>query len=360
MNLGPIVNSTASEFAFVLSPDRLLLFFSDSSYAPLRPGGFGNADIWVTRRASVSDAWDAPVNPGSIINTESEDSPDAMSPDGSTLYFSSARPGGLGGNSVGDIWQAPIIPIVDLNGDGIVDSADMCIMVDNWGTDNSLCDMGPMPWGDGIVDVEDLKVLSEYLFGDMQSIAHFKLDETKGTVANDSARNRDGTVYGGPQWQPAGGVFGGALQLDGIDDYVRIGSLLNPANGALSVFVWIKGGAPGQAILSQVDGVSWLCTDSAEGCLMTELKPTCRGGVPLLSQTCITDGDWHRIGFVWDEPRRYLYVDGSEVAKDASPLSSLEGAYSGLYFGTGSTLAVGTFFSGLIDDIRIYNRAIRP
>jgi N-acetylneuraminic acid mutarotase len=55
-------------------------------------------------------------------------------------------------------------PIVDFNGDGIVDATDMCIMVDNWGTDNPLCDIGPMPWGDGIVDVQDLIVLAEHLF----------------------------------------------------------------------------------------------------------------------------------------------------------------------------------------------------
>jgi hypothetical protein len=35
---------------------------------------------------------------------------------------------------------------------------------DNWGTDNSLCDIGPMPSGDGVVDVEDLIVLAEHLF----------------------------------------------------------------------------------------------------------------------------------------------------------------------------------------------------
>ena len=63
-----------------------------------------------------------------------------------------------------DLWQVPIIPIVDLNGDGIVDAADMCIVVDNWGTDNQLCDIGPMPWGDGIIDVQDLIVLAEHLF----------------------------------------------------------------------------------------------------------------------------------------------------------------------------------------------------
>ncbi len=54
--------------------------------------------------------------------------------------------------------------IVDLNGDGIVDSADMCIMIDHWGTDYSLCDIGPTPFGDGIVDVQDLIVLAEHLF----------------------------------------------------------------------------------------------------------------------------------------------------------------------------------------------------
>jgi hypothetical protein len=87
--------------------------------------------------------------------------------DGSMLYFCSERPGGFGGSWYGDIYQAPIIPIVDLNGDGIVDSADICIIVDNWGTDNSLCDIGPMPWGDGVVNVEDLIVLAEHLFEEL-------------------------------------------------------------------------------------------------------------------------------------------------------------------------------------------------
>ena len=62
------------------------------------------------------------------------------------------------------IWQVSVEAIVDLNSDGIVDAVDMCIIVENWGTDNSLCDIGPMPWGDGVVDVEDLIVLAEHLF----------------------------------------------------------------------------------------------------------------------------------------------------------------------------------------------------
>jgi hypothetical protein len=134
---------------------------------------------------------------------------------------------------------------------------------------------------------------------------------------------------------------------------------LNPADGIFSVFAWVMGGAPGQAVLSQVDGVSWLCTDSVEGNLMTELTNSGRSSVgPMTSQANITNGNWHRIGFVWDGSYRHLYVDGTELAKDATPLPDLDGAEGGLDFGTGSDLAPGTFFSGLIDDIRIYNRAV--
>ena len=94
---------------------------------------------------------------------------------------------------------------------------------------------------------------------------------------------------------------------------------------------------------------------------MTKLTNSGRSSVgPMLSQANITDGNWHRIGFVWDGSHRHLYVDGTEVAKDAALLSSLEGSDGGLYFGVGSTLTPGTFFSGLIDDVRIYNRAVRP
>jgi hypothetical protein len=352
INLGPPINGPARDQGPCISPDRLILFLTSN-----RPGGYGSWDLWMTRRTTTSDAWGEPVNLGPKVNTSYLDGWPCLSPDGSTLYISSQRPGGHGSD---DIWQSPIIPIVDFNGDEIVDASDMCIMIDHWGENCSLCDIGPMPWGDGIVDVEDLKVLAEYFFGDLRCVAHFKLDEAKGSIANDSARNRDGTVYGSPQWQPIGGVLGGALQLDGVDDYVRIGSVLSPADGALSVFAWIRGGAPGQAVLSQTGASNWLCTDAVEGYLMTELKTTGRGSSPLLSRASITDGDWHRVGFVWDGSYRYLYVDGAEVAKDASPLSDLESASGGLYFGVGSALAPGTFFSGLIDDIRIYNRAIKP
>jgi len=124
-----------------------------------------------------------PLNLGPTVNSSSVDGAPSISDDGSTLFFQPDRPGGLGDS---DLWQVAIEPIVDLNSDGIVDSADICIIIDHWGTDQPLCDVGPMPWGDGIVDVQDLIVLAEHLFEEFPPIALWNMDETQGSIAYDS------------------------------------------------------------------------------------------------------------------------------------------------------------------------------
>ena len=251
------------------------------------------------------------------------------------------------------------IPVeYDLTGDGIVDCADICIIADHWQTNEPSCDIAPGLFGDGIVDVQDLVVLAEHLFEEVGLVAHWKLDEAKGDIAQDSAGQHDGTLNGDPQWRPLEGRVAGALELDGVDDYVDIDFVLNPADGPFSVFAWIKGGAPGQAIIAQKAGVNWLCTDSLEGNLMTELKGPGRGAAIFLSQTVITDGNWHRIGLVWNGSIRTLYVDNVVVAEDTQ--GNMGGSDNGLYIGTGKAMKAGTFWSGLIDDVRIYNRAVKP
>jgi hypothetical protein len=117
----------------------------------------------MTTRTTIHDNWTTPVL--LPINTVYDDGNAALSADCRTLYFFSTRPGGPGN---WDLWQVSIIPIVDLNWDGIVDTQDMCIMVDHWGEYYPLCDIGPTPLGDGVVDTQDLIVLSEYLFTDLR------------------------------------------------------------------------------------------------------------------------------------------------------------------------------------------------
>jgi len=133
--------------------------------------------------------------------------------------------------------------------------------------------------------------------------------------------------------------------------------VLNPADGSFSIFAWINGGAPGQVVVSQQAIANWLAVD-ADGKLMMELKGSGRSAGPLFSETVITDGQWHRIGLVWDGLRRTLCVDGVAVAEDTQP--GLEGSQMGLYIGTGKAMEPGTYLSGLIDDVRIYNRAVSP
>lgn len=78
--------------------------------------------------------------------------------------------------------------------------------------------------------------------------------------------------------------------------------------------------------------------------------------LPLVSESVITDGQWHDIGLVYDGSSKYLYVDGTEVAKDN--LDPLLGTDGGLYIGAGKTLDAGSFWLGLIDDVRIYDEAL--
>jgi hypothetical protein len=59
------------------------------------------------------------------------------------------------------------------------------------------------------------------------------------------------------------------------------------------------------------------------------------------SQTIITDGNWHRVGFVWDGSNRILYVDDAVVAED--PQANLTGVSGGLHIGTGKDFESGTF-----------------
>ncbi|MCL5279413.1 MAG: SMP-30/gluconolactonase/LRE family protein [Planctomycetes bacterium] len=212
VNLGPALNrngfARGADIMGVISADDLTLFFGSS-----RPGAMGGSvDIYVTTRATPADPWGPPVNLGSPVNTSQWEVPGPMSPDGLVLFMAAEnRPGGLGGYEVwmtrrpskdaawtepvrlgmpsgilgpvslspdgqwgyftehpdelsrtGDLWMAPLIPTVDFNAEGKADLIDMVMLIDNWGTSQTLCDIGPFAWGDGKVDIEDLKVFMTY------------------------------------------------------------------------------------------------------------------------------------------------------------------------------------------------------
>jgi hypothetical protein len=353
VNLGSTVNSTGGDSASSISSDGLLLLYT-------RPGdGSARDDIWVTRRASVSDPWGLPVNVGPPVNTAVEDLQPNVSADGRTLYFSSNRGGGYGGY---DVWQAPIIPIVDFNADGKVDGKEVLMMAEHWGQNYPLCDIGPFAWGDGVVDANDLTVLARYIgqeVNDPTLIACWKLDEASGVVAADSAGHNNLTVMGNATWQPSGGKIGGALAFDGKGSFAASAkSVLDPAAGPFSVIAWVKGGAANRVIVSQESGADWLYLNQY-GMLTTDLAVSPRAAAKsLTSDAYVPDDRWHRVVLTWDGTNRVLGVDGVEVAKDTQP--SLAPSNGNLNIGGGKNLTPATFWSGLIDDVRIYDRAVKP
>ena len=200
VNMGAPFSSLSHEVSPTLSHDGLTFIFASGSVRSAVVVAGSNYDLWMCTRPSVQEAWGPPVNMGPRVNSSAHDYYGNLSPDGLVLFFESQRSGSYRAwmtmrRTVNDPWepplplpepmysmagvgcvsadgsmfysgmsQVPILPIVDLNGDGIVDGADLTIIVDHWGTDEPLCDIGPMPWGDGIVDVQDLIVLAEHLF----------------------------------------------------------------------------------------------------------------------------------------------------------------------------------------------------
>jgi hypothetical protein len=282
------------------------------------------------------------------------------------LHISAAGQIELGIRFADALGSVVVTNAVDFNADRIIDREDVGLLIDHWLQDDPTYDIAPPPFGDGIVDVEDLIVVADRLFREIppvELIAHWKLDETEGSLAADSVGLYDGVLGGDPQWQPAQGRRNGALLLDGTDDYVSTPRVLDPAVGPFSVCAWVKGGAPGQVIVSQQGGTDWLRADPTDGTLRTELRtPGTTGraarppGPALGGPAVIADGQWHQVGFVRDGDQRILYVDGREVARDAA--ADLEPAAGGLYLGAGSGLEPGRVFTGLIDEVRIYDTAL--
>ncbi|MBN1844949.1 MAG: family 10 glycosylhydrolase [Sedimentisphaerales bacterium] len=232
---------------------------------------------------------------------------------------------------------ATVCPPGDLNGNCQVDMVDLQLFLEQW-----LSTVGDV--SDGLA-------------------AHWPLDEAGGLLAHDAAGyGYHGDLHNGPVWQETGGQSDGALWFDGVDDYVSAPFVINPANGPFSVTAWIKGGQAKEVIIAQRDypgfGREWLQIDPSSGKLITRVTD---GATALASNTVVTGGDWHHVGLVWDGSRRHLYADGQEVAADPNPLSgNLLTCQGGLHLGAGKTLEGYNFWTGLIDDVRIYQRALDP
>ncbi len=104
-NLGAPVNSIYPDGEHAIHPDGTTLYFSST-----RPGGLGGSDIWMSSRQGA--AWVEPANLGSPVNSAANDLQPAFTSDGGTVYFASDRDPLIGGaiyrsTRAGDAWSEP-------------------------------------------------------------------------------------------------------------------------------------------------------------------------------------------------------------------------------------------------------------
>jgi hypothetical protein len=195
---------------------------------------------------------------------------------------------------------------------------------------------------------------------DPNLVGWWRFNEGYGTTAFDSSGNgHDGTFMGKPR--PVTGKFGQALEFAG-QDYVRVTGY-TPVSGAgdRTVTAWIKTQSPGPNGI-----VSWGLIErqkkwvirQQDWCLRLEIE-----GANIRGSTSLADGQWHHIAvsFANDGTPELgdavFYVDG---VRDSHPAATLEIETSPTGdFEIGRNLKNDGFFQGSIDDVRIYDRALR-
>jgi len=195
--------------------------------------------------------------------------------------------------------------------------------------------------------------------------AHYPF-EGNAINASGSAPAGNGILVGDPAYQA--GVFGQAIELDGIRDYVNCGNgyLFNVPK-QLTIAAWIKVNnfdKKYQTIISKGDNSWRLARAGDSGSIEFACSGTATnkwdgvGEVPwaITGSTSINDGKWHHIAGVFDASALYLYIDGAlESAKAAG--SSVDVSNYDVYIGENAQ-APGRQWNGLIDDVRIYNYSL--
>ena len=168
VNLGPVINTTANDLAASLSRDERTLYFTST-----RPGGFGGEDIWVSHRTNKKADWESPVNLGPTINSFALERVRYLSSDGHLLLFQSDRGGGVGGS---DIWASRRKGVDDDFGwetpvnlglmiNSIADEIGVDFLHGNEGRSDRLYFASDRPGGLGSADFYTSEILSDGSFG---------------------------------------------------------------------------------------------------------------------------------------------------------------------------------------------------
>ncbi len=202
------------------------------------------------------------------------------------------------------------------------------------------------------------------LYDPLGLVAHWKLDEMTGILAADgSVNDYSGTLVNmdDSDWVP--GNTGNALDFDGVNDYVVADSVCAAmAGGDVTVSAWIKAPATNPAIqfmigINASNGNNRLLLGTQADSAKLSLHES---GWHDTTATVI-DNTWHHIAYVLEDSSDTItiYVDGSDVLSFTSTVSIADD--DTLSLGQKYTGATPNYFyDGLLDEVRVYDRALSP
>ncbi|MBW8042565.1 MAG: LamG domain-containing protein, partial [Planctomycetes bacterium] len=198
---------------------------------------------------------------------------------------------------------------------------------------------------------------------DPSLVGLWSFDEGAGITAFDmTAYGNDGTLQGGPQW--VNGKLAMALQFDGVDDFVEVPhAAILTVDTEVAVMAWINAqrhnsaGGDWQAILAKSnDPRSYSFYTHSSGTL--HFSTTSGGGyVGSNSSGQVPLNEWVHVCAMVSGGQHVYYINGQPAGTSQSGIN-LPGAADTATVRIGVTHEGGNNFLGMIDDARIYNRAL--
>ena len=190
-------------------------------------------------------------------------------------------------------------------------------------------------------------------------VAHFSFDHGADPGRDETQNGHDATLFGGPI-HASGGKMGGALEFDGLDDYLTADSLPAAVLGTdLTVSAWVKASGRKQFAVAFNSGPNngnrFLAgMEGSDGRFKLHSDDTYHD-----STVFIADGQWHQVGWTLDTAvdRIGLFVDGRIVSTYDSP--SEVGLADRFSIGQEWDAGVPSdFWEGLIDEVFLYDRVL--
>ncbi len=188
------------------------------------------------------------------------------------------------------------------------------------------------------------------------------------TAADRSGAGNTGTLTNGPTRTI--GKLGQALSFDGSDDYVTMADASSlDITGAISMAIWVKTTDTSGCIMTKGTGTSDKCFDLSAnkvyelGILSSVLYFQTSNGtttnVASVSASSILDNQWHLLGATWDGTTgtngMKIYIDGTLSAQATATVTPAQTTASTFNFGGNGN---NNDYAGLLDEARVYNRAL--